>query len=160
MILSHTEGVLRLLLLTVLASCTHAQSSFAMNAGEAMALGGVAGIVGSIAAQPLTSSDLRPVTDVFCVTSAVGIVMYAIVELSQPEFQERGGESPEQALRREHRWARTWTERAQIAARLKKCERVRLIEPKVLRLDPELHDLVLMQDPDVLACLQSAGSAP
>jgi len=150
----------RLLVCMAIAGCTHAQSSLARHVGEALSIGSVAGIVGSIAIDGTTSADLKPLTTMFEVTSGIGIVMYAIAELSQPEFQDREVESPAAAARRQHRWARTWSERARAAARLGDCERVRTIEPRILRLDPELHDLVLMQDADVLKCLQREREAP
>lgn len=142
--------MVRLLVCVLLASCTHAQSSFAKRAGEVMSIGGVAGLVASIAGNRASGTDLTPLANFFAVTSAVGIVVYAITELSEPEA---GVETADQAQRREHRWARTWLERAQIAARLHKCDRVRSIEVKIQLLDAQLHDVVLMQDPDVLRCL-------
>ncbi len=149
--------MVRLLVVALLASCTHAQSSFAKRAGEVMAIGGVGGLVASIAGNRASGTDLTPLANFFAVTSAVGIVVYAITELSETGVET---ETSEQAQRREHRWARTWLERAQIAARLHKCERVRSIEVKIQLLDAELHDVVLMQDPDVLRCLSEAPAEP
>jgi hypothetical protein len=144
-------------LVLVVAACRPARSPVVRNAGMAMALAGVAGIIGSALASPYTTSSDEAMLGSEAV-SAVGILLYAAHELSEPEVVYKR-ESTEQ---KHHRWARILTEHAAGAAREGNCARVRKFEPRVRIYDPNVHDFVFMRDPEILRCLSPApaGVAP
>ncbi|HEU4726415.1 MAG TPA: hypothetical protein VFT22_00940 [Kofleriaceae bacterium] len=136
--------------LVLTAGCTHAQASRARLAGEVAALGGVAGIIAGVLATSVTPQGKQIVTG-FSILSGAGIVTYAVGELEDP-----ASDGPVETLaQRNHRWAKILTERAAGAAREGKCARVRRLEIRVRRYDPDVHDFVLLRDPEVLRCLQS-----
>jgi len=137
----------------LLASCTHAQAPRLRMAGEVAALGGIAGLIASVAATRWTD-DARPFIVGFSFVSGAGIVGYAIGELSDPSF---AGPPPETIEQRNRRWAKILTERAAGAAREGKCARVRRLEIRVHTYDPEIHDFVFMRDAEIVRCLQSAA---
>lgn len=116
--------------------------------GKIMAIGGVAGIVGSAFAVAL-SDHANEMLLGFEVISAVGVVTYAYAELTYP------GSSyvPESLTEKHRRWAKILTERAAGAARENRCPRVRRLEPRVRVYDREVHDFVFMRDPEILKCL-------
>jgi hypothetical protein len=138
------------------AACTPAQAPTARRVGEVLSIAGVIGIVGSAATRRETGKAGELIIG-FSVMSAVGIVMYAVGELSDPAFQ--GGPLPETIPDRNHRWARILSERAAGAARDGNCERVRRLEARVRHYDAEVHDFVLMRDPEILRCLETAAPA-
>jgi hypothetical protein len=123
------------------------------NAGKVMALGGVAGIIGSALATSATDHAYEMMIG-FEVISAIGIVSYAYAELTWPRVRYI-----EETLEHKHlRWAKILTERAGGAAREGRCARVRRLEVRVQRYDRVTHDLVFMRDPEILRCLgQPAG---
>lgn len=139
----------RTLALLVLAACTPAQVPLGKTITEAMAIGGVVGLVGVGVGAHATDADLTPLAGVFAVTSAIGIVGWAILDL---QF-DRGPE-PETIAQRNHRWAKILTERAAGAARENRCARVKRLEIRVRAYDPEIHDFVLMRDAEIVRCLQ------
>jgi hypothetical protein len=143
------------LVFAIAAGCTHEQARHAMLAGEIMSVTGVAGLIGGVLATPHTSHGHDLIVG-FSVVSAVGILMYAIGEIEDPAFASATPETDEQ---RNHRWARILTGRAAGAAREHDCDRVRRLEPRIRAYDPEVHDFVLLADPEVLRCLQPAEPA-
>lgn len=140
----------RLLCLTLLASCTHAQAPRVRMAGEVAALGGIAGLITSIIATTVTT-HARPFVVGFSVVSGAGIISYAVGELTDPAL---AAPPPETVAQRNHRWARILTERAAGAAREGNCARVRRLEVHVRRYDAEIHDFVFMRDPEIIRCLE------
>ncbi len=54
---------------------------------------------------------------------------------------------------RNRRWAKILSERASGAARENRCARVRRIERGIATYDREIHDFVLLADPEVVRCL-------
>jgi hypothetical protein len=135
------------------AGCTHEQARHAMLAGEIASLTGVAGLIGGVLATPHVSSGHGHDLIVgFSVVSAADILMYAIGEIEDPAFATPAPETDEQ---RNHRWARVLTQRAAGAAREHDCDRVRRLEPRIRAYDPEVHDFVLLADPEVVRCLQA-----
>ncbi|HWO21676.1 MAG TPA: hypothetical protein VNO30_23060 [Kofleriaceae bacterium] len=130
------------------ASCTPAHAPPIRSAGKVMALGGVAGIVGSAFATNVTDSAHEMMIG-FEVISAVGILSYAYAELAWPRVRYI-----EETLEHKHtRWAKILTERAAGAAREGRCARVRRLEVRVHQYDRVTHDLVFMKDPEILRCL-------
>jgi hypothetical protein len=85
------------------------------------------------------------------VISAVGLVLFAVGELSSPEVVLKQETLPQ----RHHRWAKILTEHAAGAARNGNCARVRKFEPRVRIYDAEIHDFVFMRDPEILRCLEA-----
>jgi hypothetical protein len=141
--------------LALAAGCTHAQAPRVRLAGEIVALGGIGGLITSAALTGATD-DARPFVPVFSVVSALGIISYAIVELSNPVAR-----APEETLeQRHHRWAKILTERAAGAAREGRCARVRRLRVRVQSYDRELHDFVFMRDPEIVRCLESGETEP
>jgi hypothetical protein len=145
-----------------LGACTPAQAPAVRSSGMVMALGGVAGIVGSAFAAGVTDQAHEMLIG-FEVISAVGVLSYAYAELTWPRVQYIHEETLEQ---RHHRWAKILTERAAGAARLGRCARVRRLEVRVQKYDPVLHDGVFLKDPEILRCLaapvspDAPGSSP
>lgn len=133
------------------ASCTPAQAPAMRTGGKIMAIGGVAGIVGSALAVSLSSHASEMLLG-FEVISAVGVGTYAYAELTYPTSTDRSETVPE----KHRRWAKILTERAAGAARDGRCPRVRRLEPRVNGYDREVHDFVFMKDPEILKCLSSA----
>lgn len=124
-----------------------------MLAGEIMSLTGVAGVIGGVLATPhLPPSHGHALIAGFSVVSAAGILAFAIAEIEDPAA---GSPAPETDEQRNHRWAKILTQRAAGAAREHDCGRVRRLEPRIRAYDPEVHDFVLLADPEILRCLQS-----
>jgi hypothetical protein len=136
--------------------CTHAQAPRARLAGEVAALGGVAGIIAGALATSVTSHAKQIVLG-FSILSGVGIATYAVGELTDPALANPPAET---LAERDHRWAKILTERAAGAAREGNCARVRRLELRVRDYDPEVHDFVLLRDPEILRCLQSPDAPP
>src|SRR6185436_7241714 len=143
-----------LVLAVALGACTPAQAPAMRISGKVMALGGVAGIVGSAFAINVTDHAKEMLVG-FEVISAVGIVSYAYAEITWPRV-EVIQETPEE---RHHRWAKILTERAAGAARDGRCPRVRRLEPRVQQYDRVFHDLVFMKDPEIVKCLRTPDPA-
>lgn len=140
------------------AGCTPAQAPAMRTSGKVMALGGVAGIVGSAFATNLTDKANEMLVG-FEMISAVGVLTYAYAELTWPRVSYR----QETLAERNHRWAKILTERASGAARDGRCARVRRLEARVQKYDREIHDFVLMKDPEIVKCLTAApgeGAGP
>lgn len=137
-----------------LAACTPTQSPTARRTGMVMSLGGVAGLTASAAATGV--ADTKDLVVGFSVISGVGIITYAVGELSDPPKGPRRETEP-QKLRR---WARILTERAAGAARENKCPRVRRLERRVNLYDREVHDFVFMKDPEIMKCIAPATGQP
>jgi hypothetical protein len=135
--------------LVLAAGCTHAQAPRARLAGEVAALGGVAGMIASVLATAVTPHGKQLLLG-FSIVSGAGIVTYAAGELTDPAL---AGPPPETLAQRNHRWAKILTERAAGAAREGKCARVRRLEIRVRTYDPEIHDFVLLRDPEIVRCL-------
>lgn len=130
------------------AACTRAQAPRVRLASQIAALGGIAGLIASAAATAATE-DAEPFVAGFSVISAAGILTYAITVLGEPT-------PPAETVEQRHRrWAKILTERAAGAAREGRCPRVRRLEARVRRYDPEVHDFVFLRDPEILRCLQS-----
>lgn len=147
---SYACGVSRLLVLAVaLAACTPAQVSTGKTITEVMAIGGVAGMFGVGLGVHATDANLAPIGGVFAVSSALGILGWALLDL-----QFDTGPEPETISQRNHRWAKILTERAAGAARENKCARVKRLEARVRRYDAEIHDFVMMRDAEIVRCLQ------
>jgi len=139
---------------TASAACTSAQAPQMRKAAMVAALGGVAGIVGSAFARNLT--DKADEMMIGCeVISAVGVASFAYAEITWPRVEYREEPLPE----RHRRWAKILTERASGAAREGRCARVRRLEVRVQRYDREIHDFVLMKDPEIVKCLEAPASA-
>src|SRR5262249_23661598 len=131
--------------------CTPEYAPAMRSSGKVMALGGVAGIVGSAFATNVTDKAGEMMIG-FELISAVGIISYAYPELTWPRV-EYVQETPE---RRHNRWAKILTERAAGAARDGRCARVRRLEVRVKNYDRVIHDFVFMKDPEILKCLTGA----
>jgi hypothetical protein len=129
-------------------ACTHAQAPKARMVGEILSLAGVAGLVLSGAVAKTTTYDSTWFSAASAVISIAGIATFAAGDLTGGPPDPPPG--PGEATKR--RWAQTWTERAQGAARDGDCERVQAIEPRVRRLDPEIHDFIFMKDPEIAKC--------
>jgi hypothetical protein len=137
-----------LVALVAAVGCAPARSKVVGRTGMVMAIGGVAGIIGSALATSYTQHADEMMLGSEAV-SAVGISLYAAHELSGPEIVYRR-ESNEVKLTR---WARILTEHAAGAARNGNCARVRKFEPRVRLYDSNYHDFVFMRDPEILRCL-------
>ena len=146
--------VSRTVLLVALAACTPAQVPLGKTITEAMAIGGVVGLVGVGLGAHATATDLTPLGEGFAAISALGIIGWAILDL-----QFDTGPAPETIAQRNTRWAKILTQRASGAARenrerAKNCARVKRLEVRVRAYDPEIHDFVLMRDAEIVRCLQ------
>ena len=137
------------------AGCTPAQAPAMRTSGKVMAIGGVAGIVGAAFATNLTDKAGEMLVG-FEVVSAIGVLSYAYAELTWPRVQYR----EETPAERHHRWAKILTERASGAAREGRCARVRRLEARVQKYDREIHDFVLMKDPEIVKCLWAPTATP
>jgi hypothetical protein len=146
------RAVLLISCLALAGGCTSAQAPAMRTGGKIMAIGGVAGIVGSALAVSL-SSHANEMLLGFEVISAVGVGTYAYAELTYPSSTDRTETVPE----KHRRWAKILTERAAGAARDGRCPRVRRLQPRVHGYDREVHDFVFMRDPEIMKCL---GGAP
>jgi len=135
--------------MVIATSCTHAQAPRARLVGEVLALAGVAGLMAAGAIAKWSDADPHELAVASSGISIVGIATFAIGDLTD----EPAG--PSAATK--HRWAKTWIERAQVAARGGNCERVASIEPRVRRLDPKLYELVFMRDPEIARCRMPDG---
>ncbi|MGE0867831.1 MAG: hypothetical protein AB7P03_04690 [Kofleriaceae bacterium] len=146
---------LALVAVLVVAACRPAHVPIARRTSQVMAIGGVVGLVGVAIA-----TRHRDVPDEllygFSAISALGIIGYAIIELNYPP----AGSAPETEAQKHRRWAKILTERAAGAAREGKCPRVRRLERRVRRYDPEVHDFVLMRDPEIVRCLEQRVAPP
>ena len=143
-------GVARLTALALLlAACTPAQVPLGKTVFEIMALGGVGGMMATGVVAHATDANLAPLEVAFSVSSAVGIIGWAILEL---QFDQ--GPAPETLVETHHRWARILTQRAAGAARENQCKRVKHIETRVRVYDSEFHDFVFMRDQEIVRCLQ------
>jgi hypothetical protein len=132
----------------VAAACTPAQAPAMRTSGKIMAIGGVAGIVGSALAMRATHNAADMLLGCELI-SAIGVVTYAYAELTFPHVTHR----LETVSERNHRWAKILTERSSGAAREGRCDYVRRSERRVHKYDGELHDLVFMRDAEILRCL-------
>lgn len=137
-----------LVVVLTLCSCSARQAPVARSVGKVLALGGVAGLIGSSLASRFTGHGQELLLG-FSIASGTGIVTYAAGDLSQPEIVW----VPEPIPQRNHRWAKILTERAFGAARDGRCARVRRLERRVHNYDSAWHDVVFMKDPAVLKCL-------
>ena len=147
---SYACGVSRALALALaLAACTPAQVPIGKTITEALAIGGVVGMTGVGLAAHETDANLAPLGAVFAVSSAIGILGWALLDL-----QFDTGPEPETIPQRNHRWAKILTERAAGAARENKCARVKRLEARVRHYDAEIHDFVMMRDAEIVRCLQ------
>lgn len=135
-------------------ACTAKQAPVARSIGKVMSIGGVLGIIGSTLGARYTHHGDDMLMG-FSIVSGLGLVGYAVAELSQPVVVYREETIPE----RHHRWAKILTERAAGAARDGRCARVRRLEPRVQRYDAAVHDLVFMRDPEILKCLSEPAPA-
>ncbi|HSK04878.1 MAG TPA: hypothetical protein VK932_26695 [Kofleriaceae bacterium] len=137
------------------AACTPAHAPAVRTTGKVMALGGVAGLVGTALATGVTDKAGEVMIG-FEVISAVGVIAYAYAELTWPRVRYL-----EETLEVRHRrWAKILTERASGAARDGRCARVRRLERRVHRYDRVVHDFVFMKDPEILKCLATPPGAP
>jgi hypothetical protein len=129
--------------------CTHETAATARHVGEVAAIGGVVGLVVGVFTGPYTSHTPE-IMGTFSIVSGLGIMSYAIGELSEPP---RG--TPETRQQMHTRWAKILTERAGGAAREGNCPRVRRLEKRVNVYDREVHDFVFMRDPEIVRCLEA-----
>lgn len=136
------------------AACRPQHVPAARKAGMVMSIGGVVGILAAGLASRFTGKGVEMV-QISSAVSVVGILTFAAGDLSDPTPTYRHETIPE----RNRRWARILTERAAGAARDGRCPRVRRLEVRVRRYDPEVHDFVFMRDPEILRCL-TAPAAP
>jgi hypothetical protein len=135
-----------LIALVVAAGCTREAAPKARLAGEILALGGVGGIVAS-ASLTGVSSDFKTAVLGFSVATLVGLITYAVADITDP-----ANAASETEAEQHHRWAKELTARATDAARAGKCDDVRTLEMRVRGYDAEVHDLVFMRDPDIVRC--------
>jgi hypothetical protein len=145
-----------LALTLALASCTHAQAPKARLAGEVLSIAGVTGLVIGALTSKYTGDHLGEVMGVSSVSSALGITLYAVGDLTDP----MRGPKPETESQKHRRWAKILTERAGGAAREGKCPRVRRLELRVNLYNREIHDFVFMKDPEIVKCLEAPAAAP
>lgn len=141
------------LLVTMVMGCTHAQAPHARRIGAAMSVTGVGGLIGASLTNNLTDHT-GEILAVSSVVSLVGMLVFAGGDLAQPTEQ---GETLSQ---RNHRWARILSERASGAARDGRCPRVRRLAVRIRGYDREVHDFVLMRDPEVIKCLTVPEATP
>jgi hypothetical protein len=132
--------------LAVFGACTPAQAPTARRIGMVMSISGVAALVGSALASPYTDNGGEMVALSSLVTVA-GMLIFAGGELNDTEPAETLAE-------RNHRWAKILAGRAQGAARDGRCPRVRRLAVRIRGYDREIHDFVLLRDPEVLKCLE------
>lgn len=144
----------RLALTLALASCTHAQAPKARLAGEILSIAGVVGLVTGALTTRYTDHT-QAVMGVSSVTSALGITLYAVGDLTDP----MRGPAPESEAHKLRRWAKILTERAAGAAREGRCPRVRRLEKRVNLYNRDVHDFVFMKDPEILKCLEAPAPA-
>lgn len=145
-----------LVLTLVLASCTHAQAPKARLAGEILAITGVAGLITGALTSKYSGDHLGEIMGAASLTSALGITLFAIGDLTDP----MRGPKPETEDQKFRRWAKILTERAGGAAREGRCPRVRRLEKRVNLYNREVHDFVFMKDPEILKCLEAPPPAP
>jgi hypothetical protein len=141
-------------------SCTHAQAPVARKAGEILSIAGVAGLVTAGIIAKTSDTNVTYVSVTSALVSLAGIGLFMAGDLSgqsQSGVAVAASSEPDEATK--HRWAQTWLGRAQEAAQKGDCERVQSIEQRVARLDPELHDVVLMRDPQIVKCLHGEASS-
>jgi hypothetical protein len=136
------------LVLVAVSACTPAQAPVARKVGQYLAIGGTAALT--------ISATLEGYTDAAqdfmfgsAAASAIGILLYAYVELAQPEVTYLKEPLPV----RNRRWAKILSERASGAARENRCGRVRRLERRIFQYDRDTHDFILMADPEVVRCL-------
>jgi hypothetical protein len=141
--------------LVLAVGCTHAQAPRARLAGEVGSLAGVAGIIAGVLATRVTP-HARQIILGFSILSVAGILTYAVGDLTDPA----PGPPAETLGERNRRWAKILTERAAGAAREGNCARVSRLEIRVRSYDPEIHDFVLLRDPEILRCLQAPDAPP
>ncbi len=136
------------LALLAVGACTPAQAPIARKVGQYLAIGGTAALTVTATLEGYTDAahDLMIGS---AVASAVGIILYAYVELSQPEVTYL----KEPRAVRNRRWAKILSERASGAARENRCGRVRRLERRIFEYDRDTHDFILMADPEVIRCL-------
>lgn len=132
------------------ASCTHDTAPQARYAGEILSIGGVVGMIGGALLQGEMGDNTGRVMGTLSLISLVGISLYIAGEQTDPGLHQQ--ESPEHMYRR---WARILTERASGAAREGNCKRVRRLEKRVNVYNREVHDFVLMKDPEIVRCLEA-----
>ena len=143
--------------LVLLAGCTPAQVATGKTVTEVMAVAGTAGLVGTSVLAWESRADVRPAYLASAAVSAIGIIGYAVIEL---ELEHERGRAPETPRQMHTRWARILTERAAGAARGGNCARVRRLEQRVRVYDTEVHDFVLMRDPEIVRCLETPADVP
>ena len=142
-------------------SCTHAQAPIARKAGEILSIAGVAGLVSAAVVAKTTDTNVTYISVTAALVSLAGIGLFMAGDLTgqtQSGVAVAASSEPDPATK--HRWASTWLGRAQEAAQKGDCERVQSIEQRVARLDPELHDVVMMQDAQIVKCLHGESSGP
>jgi hypothetical protein len=140
-------------------SCTHAQAPVARKAGEILSIAGVAGLITAGLVAKTTDANVTYVSVTSALVSLAGIGLFMAGDLTggtQSGVAVSASSEPDAATK--HRWAQTWLGRAQEAAQKGDCERVQVIEQRVARLDPELHDVALMRDPQIVKCLHGDES--
>jgi hypothetical protein len=133
------------------AGCTHAQAPKARLAGEILAITGVAGLVVGALTSKYSGDHLGEIMGTASVTSALGITLFAVGDLTDP----MRGPKPETEAQKHRRWAKILTERAGGAAREGRCPRVRRLEKRVNLYNREIHDFVFMKDPEILKCFEA-----
>jgi len=153
--------VLRLIAVVTVASvsCTHAQAPIARRAGEVLAIGGVAGLVTAGVVAKTSDLNVTYVSVAAALVSLAGIGLFMAGDLTGGQTGVAVAASSEPDAATKHRWAETWLGRAQEAAQKGDCERVQSIEQRVARLDPELHDVALMHDPQIVKCLHGESGS-
>jgi hypothetical protein len=145
-----------LVLTLALASCTHAQAPKARLAGEVLSIAGVAGLVVGALTSRYSGDHLGEIMGTASVTSALGITLFAVGDLTDP----MRGPKPETEDQKFRRWAKILTERAGGAARDGRCPRVRRLEKRVNLYNREIHDFVFMKDTEILKCLEAPPAGP
>lgn len=144
-----------LALVVAAAGCNHANAPRARLAGEILSISGVVGLIGGALASAYTDHTGELMVG-FSIVSATGIGLYAVGELTDPQF----GPQPETVEHKHRRWAKILTERAGGAAREGNCPRVRRLEKRVNVYNREVHDFVFMRDPEILRCLETPAASP
>jgi hypothetical protein len=131
------------------AACAPSHVPVAKTFGKWTALAGVTGLIATATLGRYIDGSQRDFGLAFAAVSGVGIVTYALGELSQPP----DGGSQETLSERHTRWAHILTERAEGAAREGNCPRVQRLEHRVRAYDVMVHDMVFMRDPEIQKCL-------
>ena len=144
-----------LFLTLALASCTHAQAPKARLAGEVLSIAGVAGLVVGALTSKYSGDHLAEIMGTASVTSALGITLFAVGDLTDP----MRGPKPETEEQKFRRWAKILTGRAAGAAHDGRCPRVRRLEKRVNLYNREIHDFVFMKDTEILKCLEAPPAA-